>query len=64
MSYKLLFLPSALKEWKKLGSTIQEQFKKKYDKPFWLGVGFYRPHVPQYAPQKWFDLHPIVRRYA
>lgn len=29
MSYKLLFLPSALKEWKKLGSTIQEQFKKK-----------------------------------
>ena len=29
MSYKLLFLPSAWKEWKKLGSTIQEQFKKK-----------------------------------
>ena len=29
MSYKLLFLPSAFKEWKKLGSTIREQFKKK-----------------------------------
>ena len=29
MSYKLKFLPSALKEWKKLGSSTQAQFKKK-----------------------------------
>ena len=29
MNYKLKFLPSALKEWEKLGSTIREQFKKK-----------------------------------
>ncbi|MCH8475771.1 MAG: type II toxin-antitoxin system RelE/ParE family toxin [Opitutales bacterium] len=29
MTYKLLFLPSALKEWNKLGSTVREQFKKK-----------------------------------
>ena len=29
MNYKLKFLPSALKEWNKLGGTIQEQFKKK-----------------------------------
>lgn len=29
MSYKLKFLPSALKEWNKLGSTIREQLKKK-----------------------------------
>ena len=29
MSYKLKFLPSAWKEWEKLGSTIREQFKKK-----------------------------------
>ena len=29
MSYDLQFLPSALKEWQKLGSIIRERFKKK-----------------------------------
>ncbi|HOP46930.1 MAG TPA: type II toxin-antitoxin system RelE/ParE family toxin [Desulfobacteraceae bacterium] len=29
MTYKLKFLPSALKEWKKLDSSIRQQLKKK-----------------------------------
>lgn len=29
MTYKLKFLPVALKEWNKLGATIKSQFKKK-----------------------------------
>jgi len=29
MTYELAFKKSALKEWKKLGATIQSQFKKK-----------------------------------
>ena len=29
MTYKLRFLPAALKEWEKLGAPIKSQFKKK-----------------------------------
>ncbi|MDH4583842.1 type II toxin-antitoxin system RelE/ParE family toxin [Pseudomonas sp. BN415] len=29
MTYELEFLPSALKEWRKLGDTVQDQFKRK-----------------------------------
>ncbi len=36
-----------------------EQLQQEHEKPFFLGVGFWRPHVPLFAPQKWFDLFPI-----
>ena len=43
----------------KIAGWAEERLKEMKNSPFWLGVGFYRPHVPQYAPQQWFDLHPL-----
>lgn len=36
-----------------------QRLGRRYDRPFFLGCGFLRPHVPWYVPQKWFDLHPL-----
>ncbi len=36
-----------------------ERLQRDYDKPFFMGLGFLRVHVPLYVPQKWFDLYPL-----
>jgi arylsulfatase A-like enzyme len=36
-----------------------EQLGKKHDKPFFLCVGFHKPHMPWNVPQKWYDMHPL-----
>lgn len=38
---------------------VTERLYKDYDKPFFMGLGFLRVHVPLYVPQKWFDLYPL-----
>ncbi len=38
---------------------IIEQLGKKHDKPFFLACGIYRPHLPLYVPQKYFDRFPL-----
>lgn len=38
---------------------IKELANKETDEPFFLAVGFLRPHTPLVAPQKYFDLFPL-----
>jgi iduronate 2-sulfatase len=38
---------------------IEEFAKAKDGKPFFLGVGFIRPHTPLHVPKKFFDMFPI-----
>ena len=47
---------SQLPDHKAAGWAVQ-QLQSKHDKPFFLMVGFLRPHVPWYVPKKWFDLY-------
>ena len=35
-----------------------DQLNKKPKEPFFMSVGFFLPHVPLFATQKWFDLYP------
>jgi arylsulfatase A-like enzyme len=49
---------SDLADWKIADYGIAE-LGKKHDKPFFLTVGFHKPHMPWNVPRKWYDLHPL-----
>ena len=40
-----------------LAENAAATLKEKHDKPFFISVGIFRPHVPMFVPQKWFDLY-------
>ena len=58
MTYKLEFKKSALKEWSKLGATLQQQFKKK------LAERLSHPHVPSALLSSTDNLYKIKLRNA
>ena len=45
-------------DWKTADGAAQF-LQRDHDQPFFLGCGIYLPHLPWYAPQKFFDLHPL-----
>lgn len=49
------------------GKVAEEAIKlleQHRDRPFFLGVGFFRPHSPHVAPKKFFELYPLERIQA
>jgi arylsulfatase A-like enzyme len=38
--------------------TVEQIKSAPRDQPFFIAAGFFLPHVPCYATQKWFDLYP------
>ncbi len=38
---------------------VSDQLGKEHDQPFFLACGIYRPHLPWYVPQKYFDKFPL-----
>lgn len=45
-------------DWKVASWAVDRLGEMPKDEPFFLSVGFFLPHVPCYATQKWFDLYP------
>ncbi len=54
------------KDEEKMADTIRTMWacdllKKKHDKPFFVAVGLYTPHFPNYCPEKYFDLYDLEK---
>ncbi|MEM9281023.1 MAG: sulfatase [Verrucomicrobiota bacterium] len=41
----------------KVVAWAEEQLSQEHAEPLFLAVGIYRPHIPFYTPQKYFDLY-------
>ena len=40
-----------------LAENAAKALEEEFEKPFFMSVGFFRPHVPLFVPPKWFELY-------
>lgn len=40
-----------------IAAWAAERLSRKHEQPFFLTVGFYRPHIPLFAPRKYFEMY-------
>lgn len=43
----------------KIANVAISELSQPHEEPFFLAVGFMRPHVPWYVPQKWLEKFPV-----
>jgi arylsulfatase A-like enzyme len=56
-------LPPSLEEAlpdRKVVERCREFLRRDHRQPFFCAAGLYRPHLPWYVPQRYFDLHPLA----
>ena len=42
-----------------VANWVVDQLNQTHNDPFFLACGFYRPHLPWYVPEEYFELYPL-----
>ena len=42
-----------------LANSAAQALQEDFDQPFFMSVGFFRPHVPLFVPPRWFELYDV-----